>query len=118
MNIILIDISYYIFYRYYALHSWWKLAKPDEELVVPIENEEFVEKFKKTFVEKINEIPKKLKIHKQAFKILAGKDCPRNTIWRHSLIKKDSVMKEYKENRIYDDTFMVCPFFKLGLELV
>ena len=42
MNIILIDISYYIFYRYYALHSWWKLAKPDEELVVPFENEEFV----------------------------------------------------------------------------
>ena len=49
------------------------------------------------FVEKINEIPKKLKIHKEAFKMLAGKDCPRNTIWRHNLIKKDSEMKEYKE---------------------
>jgi 5'-3' exonuclease len=118
MNIILIDISYYIFYRYYAVHSWWKLAKPDEELTIPYENEEFVEKFKKTFVEKINEIPKKLKIHKEAFKILAGKDCPRNTIWRHNLIKKDSDMKKYKENRIYDDTFMGGPFFKLGLELV
>ena len=118
MNIILIDISYYIFYRYYALHSWWKLAKPDEELVVPFENEEFVEKFKKTFVEKINEIPKKLKIHKESFKFIVGKDCPRNTIWRHSLIKKNSEMKEYKENRIYDDTFMGGPFFKLGLELV
>ena len=42
MNIILIDISYYIFYRFYALHSWWKLAKPDENLTVPYENEEFV----------------------------------------------------------------------------
>ena len=118
MNIILIDISYYIFYRYYAVHSWWKLAKPDEELTIPYENEEFVKKFKNTFVEKINEIPKKLKIHKEAFKILAGKDCPRNTIWRHNLIKKNYDMKEYKENRIYDDTFMGGPFFKLGLELV
>ena len=27
---ILIDISYFIFYRYYALIGWWKLAKPDE----------------------------------------------------------------------------------------
>ena len=56
---IMIDLSYFIFYRYYALMGWWKLAKPDDILGNPIENEEFVEKFKKTFVDKINEIPKK-----------------------------------------------------------
>ena len=37
-NIILIDLSYFIFYRYYALVQWWKLAKPDNELGNPIEN--------------------------------------------------------------------------------
>ena len=31
------------------LISWWKLAKPDENIDNPAENEEFVEKFKKTF---------------------------------------------------------------------
>ena len=118
MNIILIDISYYIFYRYYALLSWWKLAKPEEELSNPYENEEFVEKFTKTFIEKINEIPKKLKINKQQYKIYVAKDCPRNNIWRHSLIKNDLSKLQYKENRIYDETFMGGPFFKYGFEIL
>ena len=52
---ILIDLSYFIFYRYYALIGWWKLAKPDDDLGNPIENEVFVEKFKKTFIDKIND---------------------------------------------------------------
>ena len=41
---ILLDTSYLIFYRYYALIGWWKLAYPDDELGNPIENEEFVNK--------------------------------------------------------------------------
>ena len=48
INYILIDGSYFIFYRYYALLAWWKLAKQDETIEIPIDNEEFVEKFKKT----------------------------------------------------------------------
>ena len=35
----LIDLSYFTFYRYYALIGWWKLAQPDIELGNPIENE-------------------------------------------------------------------------------
>ena len=41
--------------------AWWKVAK-DQELGNPAENEEFVEKYRKTFVSKIKEIPKKLKL--------------------------------------------------------
>ena len=41
---ILIDTSYFIFYRYYALINWWKCARPDDPLGNPIENQEFVEK--------------------------------------------------------------------------
>ena len=107
---ILIDLSYFIFYRYYALVGWWKLAKEDEPLGNPIENEEFVEKFKKTFIDKINEIPKKLKIKNYTF--LAGVDCPRKDIWRNTLTDT------YKENRVYDDTFLGGPFFKIGKEVV
>ena len=51
LTYILLDTSYFIFYRYYALISWWKLAQPDIEIGIPIENEVFVEKFKKTIVE-------------------------------------------------------------------
>jgi 5'-3' exonuclease len=107
---ILLDTSYFIFYRYYALIGWWKLANPEIELGNPIENKEFVEKFKKTFVAKLKEIPKRLKI--KEYKLLAGLDCPREDIWRNSYYEK------YKENRIYDDTFMGGPFFKLGKNIL
>ena len=109
-NYILLDTSYFIFYRYYALIGWWKLAQPDVELGKPIENEIFVEKFKKTFIEKLKEIPKKLKL--KDFKLFASLDCPRKDIWRNSLFDK------YKENRKYDDTFMGGPFFKLGKDIL
>lgn len=105
-NYILIDGSYYCFYRYFALLNWWKMAHSEEELSVPFDNELFVEKFKSTFIDKIKEIPKKLKI-KNA-KIIVGKDCPRSEIWRNKY------SEEYKATRVYDDTFMGGPFFKLA----
>lgn len=109
---ILLDTSYFIFYRYYALLNWWKLAKPEEELIIPFDNEEFVDKFKKTFISKIKEIPKKLKIDKQNPIIYAGLDCPRLEIWRHE------IYPHYKETREKDDTFLGGPFFKLGIDLL
>jgi len=107
---ILLDISYFIFYRYYALIAWWKLANSEEPLDNPIENSTFVEKFKKTFIDKINEIPKKLKF--KNFIIIAAKDCQRSNIWRHTLYDK------YKENRVYDDDFLGGPFFQIGLSIL
>ena len=48
---IFVDGSYYCFYRYFALQQWWRNAYPEEPLDDPFQNEKFVEKFKKTFVE-------------------------------------------------------------------
>lgn len=106
--VILIDMSYFIFYRYFALIHWWKLAKPEEELVDPFMNQDFVNKFIKTFHEKINEIPKKLKL--KNYTIIAAKDTHRNLIWRNELFK------QYKEQRILDDEFMGGPFFEIAYE--
>ena len=61
-NFILIDGSYFIFFRYYAILNWCKMAKKD--INPSIENKDFVDKFKTTFISKIKEIPKKLKIDK------------------------------------------------------
>ena len=45
---ILVDGSYFCFFRYHALLTWWKNAHRDDPLGdIPIENEIFVEKFKK-----------------------------------------------------------------------
>ena len=83
-NFILIDGSYFIFYRYYALLNWWKHSKQETE--PSLNNKEFMDKFENIFVDKIKELKKKLKL-KNAY-LLVGKDCSRNHIWRNSLYSK------------------------------
>jgi 5'-3' exonuclease len=109
---IFVDGSYYCFYRYFALLQWWKNAYPDEPLDDPYQNEKFVEKFRKTFVDNLQQIPMKLKIHKDAVKpiLIIGKDCKRENIWRNDIFPK------YKANRIdvQENGFMCGPFFKMA----
>jgi len=108
---IFVDGSYYCFYRFYALMNWWRNAYKDEPLVDPILNTKFVDKFKKTFVENLQQISKKLKLDKTVNPILVvGKDCKRENIWRMDLFP------QYKANRVYDKGFMGGPFFKMAYE--
>jgi len=112
---IFVDGSYYCFYRYFALLQWWKNAYPNDPLDDPYENEKFVEKFKKTFVDNLEQIPKKLKIHKEPSVkpiLIVGKDCKREHIWRND------IFKDYKANRANgaEDGFMGGPFFKMAYE--
>ena len=78
---ILIDGSYFIFYRYYALLNWWRHSQ--QETQPCLENKEFIDKFENIFINKIKEIKKKLKL-KEAY-LLVAKDCSRNHIWRNTL---------------------------------
>ena len=105
-NFVLIDGSYFCFYRYYAILNWFKLARKEVELDEPINNEEFREKFRKTFVDKMKEIPKKLKITNPI--VIVGKDCSRKDIWRND------IYDNYKATRVYDDTFKGGPLFKMA----
>lgn len=100
---ILIDGSYFIFYRYYALLQWWSISKQEPALENPSENERFVELFRSSFIKKIKEIPKKLKIKNPIY--IVGKDCPREKIWRNELID------DYKGDRKSDN--YAGYFFKL-----
>jgi 5'-3' exonuclease len=104
---ILIDGSYFCFYRYYSIMNWWKNAYKDEPLESPIENPKFVEKFKKTFVKSIQEIGAKFGGN---HRIVVGKDCPRANIWRTALYPA------YKANRPHDDAFLGGPFFKMAYD--
>lgn len=109
---ILIDTSYWIFYRYFAIIQWWKHAKAEEPLPDnPFENEEFLQKFTKTFLESIQNFKKKNKLNKQKknntiCKVIAARDCPRTEIWRNH------IYPQYKETRTTDESFMGGPFFK------
>ena len=103
-----IDASYYLFYRYYALTQWWKHAKPDDELGLPIENKDFMNCFESVFIKKINEFVKKMKLNDPI--IIVGKDCPRKDIWRMGLFEK------YKGNRVYEDNWPGGPVFKYAFD--
>ena len=111
---IFVDGSYYCFYRYFALQQWWRNVYPDEPLDDPFQNEIFLDKFKKTFVDNLKQIPKKLKIHKDSVKplLIVGKDCKRDDIWRNELFK------DYKANRTNsaENGFMGGPFFKMAYD--
>ena len=106
MRFLIIDGSYYNFFRYYAIVQWFSLSHPEEELGDPCMNQVFVEKFKTTFVEKMADIQKKLSWDK-CIKIVA-KDCPRKEIWRNELFSS------YKEGRDKDNRFMGGPLFKMA----
>ena len=111
---IFIDGSYFIFYRLFALKIWWKNAHPEEPLSENIEeNAEFIEKFRTTFISKIENIVEQFSIKKSTRKnakkqlnpciaidtekdsvhLFVGKDMPRHTLWR------SSIFPEYKGTR-------------------
>lgn len=101
MNFILIDGSYYIFYRYYATKKWWGFSNKDKSTISEsnkqeslVNNEQFINTFKKTFVDSIKTLHKSVGLKKNDTSILmVGKDCPRKNIWRKKL------HPEYKECR-------------------
>jgi len=108
---IFIDGSYFCFHRYYSLLTWWKNAHKDEPLDNLAENQVFIEKFKKTFVETIQQTPKKLCIPKNSsVKIIVGKDCKRENIWRMQHFP------QYKASRVKDHDFQGGPFFKMAFD--
>ena len=117
---IFIDGSYYNHHRYFSLMTWWKNAYPNESLVNPIENGKFVDKFRKTFIDNVTEIPKRLDIDKNIHPILiVGKDCKRENIWRTQLCKDNIAFQgEYKGGRKnnIEHGFMGGALFKLAHE--
>jgi len=106
--LIFVDGSYYIFYRFHALKTWWRNAYPEDPLDDPIKNAIFVEKFKKTFSDKLKEIPKKLNIGNPI--MFVGKDCRQETIWRMKLYK------DYKGGR--PSNHQISPFFEIAYQII
>lgn len=100
---ILIDGSYFIYYRYFALVRWWKNAHPDEPLKDPFDHTPFVDKFISSFKSKMMEIPKKIKVRNPI--TIVAYDCRRNNIWRNE------IFAQYKNSRA--DHPSVEKFFRL-----
>jgi 5'-3' exonuclease len=107
VSFLFIDGSYFCFYRYHSIMRWWKSAYPENPLEDPFKNEQFVEKFRKTFVDTVGSLTKRLGIAADDPILIVGKDCKREDIWRNEFYEK------YKGTRAKDDKFMGGPFFKM-----
>lgn len=87
---IFIDLSSFIFHRYFAIRAWTKISganEMEEEALKAL----VLEKYNKTFREKFLAIQKKFKTPWN--QVYVAKDCPRDTIWRRDLYP------DYKRNR-------------------
>jgi 5'-3' exonuclease len=104
--VLFLDLSYYVFYRYYALVNWFKLSQKDtpfsaEDLPT---NELFLTKFAKMFHENLTKLSKKYSVPMERVYLAADSRLPS---WRKQLFP------EYKANRcprdynsyIFDYTF-------------
>ena len=101
---LLIDLSYFIFYIYYARKKYYEFQEKCTDNL--INNLEFLEGFG-NFDLKIAQIKKKLKLPKETI-VIFGKDCRRKEIWRNELYP------DYKKSRKENNE--VGEFFKYTYE--
>jgi len=87
--LILIDSSYFSFYRFFATSSWYKkvYSPPDSWVNDPI----FMEKYELKFREHVAQIAKQFQVSES--ELIFVRDCPQSTIWRNS------IFPEYKAHR-------------------
>ena len=99
-NILLIDTSYYVFYRYFATLRWYKFqatTPKDLDYEKIHENEEFIDAFKKHINQDIERLKKKWDIEEK--NIIFCADCARADIWRME------IFPDYKGSRKLASSF-------------
>jgi 5'-3' exonuclease len=94
---ILIDGSYYIFYRYFATFRWFTFQKKTFDINTITENKEFITAFLKHVSSDFKKIIKRWKTSPE--NILLCMDCPRSKIWRND------IYTAYKASRIQNINF-------------
>lgn len=95
MEYLFVDTSYAVFYRYYAIYSWYKRAHPDEKLNAEtiLENKMFMDKYDKMFLNMVPMLAKKYKVKPE--NIIFALDCRSENIWRQPLYPS---YKDRREN--------------------
>jgi 5'-3' exonuclease len=113
-NILLVDVSYCVFYKFFALRNWYKRAHPDKEIPDEydwMKDEVFMTKYKKLFFDKITKICRKNNIHNS--NIVFNIDCKHTTIWRNYIYQdyKGTRQESHKRSKFY-----AFGLFKLVIE--
>ena len=94
---VLIDTSYYVFYRYFATMRWFGFQKKEFDLATITENEEYISSFLRHMESDIKKICKKWRT--DVNNVIFCTDCQRCDIWRNDLYK------DYKGSRVQNLNF-------------
>jgi 5'-3' exonuclease len=92
-HLILIDSSYFIFYRFHATRKQYSLAYPDEYATYPdnynwLNDKVFMTNFEKCFIKQINSLRNNLQIPDcENITYIWTQDCSNKDIWRHQYIE-------------------------------
>jgi 5'-3' exonuclease len=103
--ILLVDMSYYVFYRYYATFNWYKRqTNVDIDVAHIRDNVEFMEKYAKMFEKTLVDLMKSHKITNPS-NVVFAKDCSRDNIWRHRYYDAYKATREEKSASFNKDVF-------------
>ena len=85
-HVVLIDASYFICYRYYAVRRWWSYARGEEPAEQPFTSLRFAEKYKTTFASKLGQLPHLIGLNKTDSVVkMVALDCPATDVWRRAV---------------------------------
>lgn len=108
--VILIDTSYYVFYRYYATYNWYRkqnigsVTYENERVMEdPVFSEKYVKMFEKHLLDVCKANGVNIKDKNANKNVVFVKDCSREHIWRHKLIQgykatRDDKTKTFDKN--------------------
>lgn len=107
--VIVIDLSYYIFHRFFATQRWYSFRDKNavENASSLCENQPFMDAYKKHFLQDLDKFRKKL-AKKTKNPIIFLRDCPRSSIWRNEHIqdyKATRVVSNKLDSRIFTYTY-------------
>ena len=96
--VMIIDQSYYLFYRYYALQRWYSLSQNRMVNAEDVLGDTlFMEKFTDLYKRSIDKLCKKYKVRED--RVVLALDCDRKSIWRNEFYG------EYKSSRSQPSNF-------------
>lgn len=103
-KILLIDTSYYVFYRYFATYNWYRRQKEDIKTETIMKDTTFVDKYTKMFEKTLLELYKKYDITERR-NVIFVRDCARDNIWRHKFYDAYKATRDEKSTTFNKEVF-------------
>lgn len=105
--ILMVDLSYYIFHRFFATQRWYGFQNKEAEANKLTGDEAFMTAYKKHFCQDMLKFAKKL-ASKTTNPVVLLKDCMRSNIWRneyHSGYKEGRTVSDKMDTGIFQKTY-------------